>query len=192
MSGSLDRPRSLPASLLHGSFHSTGRKPHPIPFPFLPLLPSSTPTTSPPPRQFNSSYLSAEALLLHIVKMGAIPEADPDEVMETKPFKFLVDRIALNAVVVEDFLWRMDELVACWMLTIRNEMTGYDARFPQMNQTKHCWQNYVDYYKCVNAKGEDFRPCTQFFHAFRSLCPKAWTDRWDGQREAGNFPAKLE
>lgn len=69
-------------------------------------------------------------------------------------------------------------------------------------RTKHCWQNYVDYYKCVNAKGEDFRPCkqvistltmfwktyglllipTQFYHSFRSLCPKAWTDRWDGQR----------
>lgn len=28
-------------------------------------------------------------------------------------------------------------------------------------RTKHCWQNYVDYYKCVEAKGEEFRPCTQ-------------------------------
>lgn len=82
--------------------------------------------------------------------MGAIPEADPDEPMETKPFKFVT--------------------------------AGYDARFPQMNQTKHCWQNYVDYHKCVTAKGEDFRPCRQFYHAFRSLCPKAWTDRWDTQR----------
>ena len=25
-----------------------------------------------------------------------------------------------------------------------------------MNQTKHCWQNYVDYHKCILAKGEDF------------------------------------
>ncbi|CAL5868213.1 uncharacterized protein PFLUO_LOCUS2437 [Penicillium psychrofluorescens] len=108
--------------------------------------------------------------------MGAIPEADPDESIETKPFKFV---------------------------------TGYDARFPQMNQydllltclwryltliprTKHCWQNYVDYYKCVSAKGDDFRPCRQFYHAYRSLCPKAWTDRWDGQREGGNFPAILD
>ncbi|TQB72240.1 Cytochrome c oxidase subunit 6B [Monascus purpureus] len=100
-----------------------------------------------------------------------IPEADPDEPLETKPFKFV---------------------------------TGYDARFPQQNQTKHCWQNYVDYHKCVNAKGEDFRPCRQvlsrdpapdfreFYYAFRSLCPKAWTDRWDTQRESGNFPAKLD
>ncbi|KAL4910029.1 cytochrome c oxidase, subunit VIb [Aspergillus multicolor] len=69
---------------------------------------------------------------------------------------------------------------------------GYDARFPQQNQTKHCWQNYVDYHKCITAKGEDFRPCRQFYLAFRSLCPKPWTDRWDEQREAGNFPARLD
>jgi hypothetical protein len=31
------------------------------------------------------------------------------------------------------------------------------------HRTKHCWQNYVDYHKCVNAKGEDFRPCRQVF-----------------------------
>ncbi|KUL87904.1 hypothetical protein ZTR_03977 [Talaromyces verruculosus] len=109
---------------------------------------------------------------------STIPEADPDEPVETKPFKFVT--------------------------------AGYDARFPYQNQTKHCWQNYVDYHKCILAKGEDFRPCKQvythsssnyrtianavpkFFLAYRSLCPKAWTDRWDDQREAGNFPARLE
>merc|ERR1711879_211927 len=30
---------------------------------------------------------------------------------------------------------------------------GTDARFPNVNQTKHCWQNYVDYHKCIIAKG---------------------------------------
>ena len=28
-------------------------------------------------------------------------------------------------------------------------------------RTKHCWQNYVDYHKCILAKGEDFAPCRQ-------------------------------
>jgi cytochrome c oxidase subunit 6b len=84
--------------------------------------------------------------------------------------------------------------------------TGYDARFPNQNQTKHCWQNYVDYHKCILAKGEEFRPCRQvgkqtnhilarvlaiciaddvvmqFYLAYRSLCPSAWTQRWDDQR----------
>ncbi|KAK8037097.1 hypothetical protein PG991_001411 [Apiospora marii] len=57
-------------------------------------------------------------------------------------------------------------------------VTGVDARFPNVNQTKHCWQNYVDYHKCINAKGEDFKPCRQFFLAYRSLCPSGWYQRW--------------
>lgn len=53
-----------------------------------------------------------------------------------------------------------------------------------MNQTKHCWQNYVDYHKCILAKGEDFAPCRQFWLAYRSLCPSGWYQRWDEQRGA--------
>ena len=29
------------------------------------------------------------------------------------------------------------------------------------HRTKHCWQNYVDYHKCINARGEEFAPCRQ-------------------------------
>ncbi|TQV97643.1 hypothetical protein V2A60_006618 [Cordyceps javanica] len=71
-------------------------------------------------------------------------------------------------------------------------VTGTDARFPNQNQTKHCWQNYVDYHKCITAKGEDFAPCHQFWLAYRSLCPSGWYQRWDEQREGGNFPVKLD
>nr|OQO17901.1 Cytochrome c oxidase subunit 6B [Rachicladosporium sp. CCFEE 5018] len=69
---------------------------------------------------------------------------------------------------------------------------GFDARFPNQNQTKHCWQNYVDYHKCILAKGEDFKPCRQFFLAYRSLCPSGWANRWDDLRENGKFPARLD
>ncbi|KAH8811806.1 putative cytochrome c oxidase subunit 6B [Xylogone sp. PMI_703] len=69
---------------------------------------------------------------------------------------------------------------------------GFDARFPNQNQTKHCWQNYVDYHKCILAKGEDFAPCRQFFLAYRSLCPSSWYERWDDQRANGTFPARLD
>ncbi|KIN02509.1 hypothetical protein OIDMADRAFT_52347 [Oidiodendron maius Zn] len=68
----------------------------------------------------------------------------------------------------------------------------FDARFPNQNQTKHCWQNYVDYHKCILAKGEDFAPCRQFFLAYKSLCPSSWCERWDEQRENGTFPARLD
>ncbi|KXJ96835.1 cytochrome c oxidase, subunit VIb [Microdochium bolleyi] len=86
-----------------------------------------------------------------------------DDERETKPFKF-----------------------------VTGTSSGVDARFPNQNQTKHCWQNYVDYHKCINAKGEDFAPCRQFYLAYKSLCPSGWHQRWDEQREAGNFPAKLD
>ncbi|KZW02868.1 cytochrome c oxidase, subunit VIb [Exidia glandulosa HHB12029] len=68
----------------------------------------------------------------------------------------------------------------------------FDARFPNTNQTRHCWQSYVDYHKCINAKGEDYAPCKQFKRVFRSLCPIEWVSRWDEQRESGTFPASLE
>lgn len=72
------------------------------------------------------------------------------------------------------------------------QTVGFDARFPNTNQTRHCFQSYIDYHKCVNAKGEDFAPCKQFFRAYKSLCPNEWTARWDEEREAGKFPASLE
>ncbi|CAN6633761.1 cytochrome c oxidase subunit 12, mitochondrial [Trichomonascus vanleenenianus] len=66
-----------------------------------------------------------------------------------------------------------------------------DPRFPNQNQTKHCFQSYVDYHKCVNAKGEDFAPCKVFWHAFNSLCPNAWIEKWDDQRQRGVFAGQV-
>jgi hypothetical protein len=40
-----------------------------------------------------------------------------------------------------------------------------------MSHHSSSYQNYLDYYKCINAKGEDFAPCKQFFRAYHSLCP---------------------
>ncbi|KAJ3930266.1 MAG: cytochrome c oxidase, subunit VIb [Lentinula lateritia] len=50
----------------------------------------------------------------------------------------------------------------------------FDARFPNQNQTRNCFQNYTDYFKCVKAKGEDFAPCQQFLQAYKALCPNGW------------------
>ncbi|WVQ81332.1 hypothetical protein IAT38_003455 [Cryptococcus sp. DSM 104549] len=83
------------------------------------------------------------------------------------------------------------------------QTAGFDARFPNQNQTKHCarnpanflhpqQQNFVDFHKCVNAKGEDFAPCQQFKKAYKSLCPNEWTGKWDEQIEAGTFAASLK
>ena len=50
----------------------------------------------------------------------------------------------------------------------------FDSRFPNTNQTRNCWQNYVDYHKCRKAKGEDYEPCEYFKKVYKSLCPVGW------------------
>ncbi|XP_035228899.1 cytochrome c oxidase subunit 6B1-like [Stegodyphus dumicola] len=67
----------------------------------------------------------------------------------------------------------------------------FDPRFPNTNQTKNCWQNYLDYHRCRKAKGEDYAPCEYFKRVYNSICPNAWTDKWDEQREEGRFPGKI-
>lgn len=47
------------------------------------------------------------------------------------------------------------------------------------------WQNFVDYQKCITAKGEEFEPCQKFKHTYQSLCPNDWVDTWNEQVEAG-------
>merc|ERR1712001_562716 len=46
-----------------------------------------------------------------------------------------------------------------------------DPRYPNQNQTKNCWQNYVDYYRCIGKRGEDYEPCKFFFKNYNTLCP---------------------
>ncbi len=68
---------------------------------------------------------------------------------------------------------------------------GIDPRFTQANQTRACWQSYVDYHRCINRKGESYGPCQYFMHKFNVWCPRAWIERWDDQRDQGIFPTRL-
>ncbi|KAF6006673.1 Cytochrome c oxidase subunit 6B [Brettanomyces bruxellensis] len=77
------------------------------------------------------------------------------------------------------------------MTEYKLQTPGFDARFPQQNQTKHCYQSYLDYHKCVALKGSDFEPCKVFWHTFQSLCPHDWVENWDDEREKGIFPGDL-
>lgn len=54
------------------------------------------------------------------------------------------------------------------------ETAKFDARFPNTNQTKNCWQNFIDFHKCIKAKGEDHAACQYFKRNYKSLCPVAW------------------
>eukprot|EP00729_Bicosta_minor_P010815 gene10815-32305_t len=66
----------------------------------------------------------------------------------------------------------------------------YDARFPNTNQTKNCWQNYVDFHKCIKIKGAGYAPCKQFLKTYLSLCPNMWVEKWNEQLDEGTFVYK--
>ncbi|XP_042253169.1 cytochrome c oxidase subunit 6B1 [Thunnus thynnus] len=70
----------------------------------------------------------------------------------------------------------------------------FDARFPNQNQTRNCWANYLDYHRCqkaLDAKGVDTAPCEWYRRVYKSLCPMAWIQKWDDQRAEGTFPGKI-
>ncbi|KAF2558071.1 hypothetical protein F2Q68_00013929 [Brassica cretica] len=74
---------------------------------------------------------------------------------------------------------------------IKLETAPADFRFPTTNQTRHCFTRYIEYHRCVAAKGDEAPECDKFSKFYRSLCPGEWVDRWNEQRENGTFPGPL-
>merc|ERR1712004_432444 len=52
--------------------------------------------------------------------------------------------------------------------------------------------NYVDYHRCQKLKGEDYEPCNFFAKNFQTVCPNAWIEKWNEQREKNAFPANTK
>lgn len=67
----------------------------------------------------------------------------------------------------------------------------FDPRFPNTNQTRNCWQNYVDFHRCQKVKGKDCGGCEYFKKVYKVLCPNAWIDKWDEQIQNGTFAGKI-
>ncbi|CAN6466870.1 unnamed protein product [Victoria cruziana] len=57
---------------------------------------------------------------------------------------------------------------------IQVETAPADFRFPTTNQTRHCFTRYIEYHRCIAAKGEDAAECNKFAKYYRSLCPGEW------------------
>ncbi|GAX10865.1 cytochrome c oxidase subunit 6b [Fistulifera solaris] len=63
--------------------------------------------------------------------------------------------------------------------------TPRDDRFPHTNQALHCWNRYNEWIVCAQQGSEDdCKPLRQYAD---SICPGAWLESWDEQREAGSF-----
>ncbi|KAG3287592.1 COX6B1 [Ictidomys tridecemlineatus] len=63
-----------------------------------------------------------------------------------------------------------------------------DSRFPNQNQTRNCWQNYVDFQGCqkaMTAKGGDVSICEWYRRVHKSLCPISWVSTWNDRQAEG-------
>jgi hypothetical protein len=45
--------------------------------------------------------------------------------------------------------------------------------------------------RCEKFKGEGAEQCKALKASYTSLCPTEWVEKWDEQREAGNFPGRI-
>merc|ERR1711915_797361 len=71
------------------------------------------------------------------------------------------------------------------------ETAPFDPRSPNQNQTKYCYQSFVDFHRCQKIKGEEYEPCNYFKKVYTSICPNGWVEKWGEQMEEGNFAGNI-
>ncbi|KAL1452220.1 hypothetical protein WDU94_006515 [Cyamophila willieti] len=85
------------------------------------------------------------------------------------------------------------------------ETAPFDPRFPNTNQTKYCYQSFLDFHRCTKycyqsfldfhrctkIKGESYEPCHYFKRVFSSMCPNSWVEKWNDQLEDGTFAGNI-
>jgi len=64
----------------------------------------------------------------------------------------------------------------------------YSPKFPQQNQTNHCWAAYVQHKIAVKKSGADGKEALKYKALYSTMCPHTWTEDWDQKVEAGLFP----
>ncbi|XP_032126171.1 cytochrome c oxidase subunit 6B1-like [Sapajus apella] len=78
---------------------------------------------------------------------------------------------------------------------LKNYKTApFDSRFPNQNQSRSCWQNYLVFHLCKKAgtaKEGDVSVCECYWRVYKSLCPMSWVTAWDEHQVAGMFPGKV-
>ncbi|XP_015595285.1 cytochrome c oxidase subunit 6B2 isoform X2 [Cephus cinctus] len=67
----------------------------------------------------------------------------------------------------------------------------FDPRFPNQNQTRNCYQNFLDFQRCSKVRGEKYDACQYFKNVYESLCPNSWIEKWNEQIAEGRFPGRI-
>lgn len=97
----------------------------------------------------------------------------------------------VNSVITNILHFRVKMPVAIKHDHPEFQTAPFDPRFPNTNQTRYCYQSYLDFHRCQKLKGQNYEPCFYFKRVFESMCPNAWVEKWDGQLESGTFAGKI-
>ena len=74
---------------------------------------------------------------------------------------------------------------------VKIETAPWDPRFPNTNQTKYCYQSFLDFQRCSKLRGEEFEACQYYKRVSKSICPNSWLDKWETQIAEGRFPGNI-
>eukprot|EP00027_Filamoeba_sp_ATCC50430_P019384 CAMPEP_0168540870 /NCGR_PEP_ID=MMETSP0413-20121227/509_1 /TAXON_ID=136452 /ORGANISM="Filamoeba nolandi, Strain NC-AS-23-1" /LENGTH=103 /DNA_ID=CAMNT_0008570637 /DNA_START=32 /DNA_END=343 /DNA_ORIENTATION=+ len=69
----------------------------------------------------------------------------------------------------------------------------YNPRFPNANQTKNCWANFVEHHRCVayaEEHGIPLKRCARFKLAYKDICPEPLLEKWTAWVEENKFPGQ--
>ena len=67
----------------------------------------------------------------------------------------------------------------------------FDPRFPNQNQAKNCFVNYVDYQRCLKLRGEEHNDCDYFKNVAKALCPEQWYEKFEEQVQNDSFTVDI-
>ncbi|XP_010478694.1 PREDICTED: putative cytochrome c oxidase subunit 6b-like [Camelina sativa] len=66
-----------------------------------------------------------------------------------------------------------------------------DERSPVTNETRHCFNRYMQYHKCIEKNGRDANDCNNLRDYVRSMCPEELVEKWEKQRKSGTLPSSV-
>uniref|UniRef100_A0A1I7XD55 Cytochrome c oxidase subunit n=1 Tax=Heterorhabditis bacteriophora TaxID=37862 RepID=A0A1I7XD55_HETBA len=61
-----------------------------------------------------------------------------------------------------------------------------------VRKQRQCFAYYVDFHRCNELMGKDYKPCKFFQNVYKDFCPGFWVEKWDELIEEGRFPAKFD
>ncbi|XP_056847996.1 putative cytochrome c oxidase subunit 6b-like isoform X2 [Raphanus sativus] len=61
-----------------------------------------------------------------------------------------------------------------------------DELFPVTNETRHCFNRYMQYHRCLEGKGKDTNDCNSLRDYVRTMCPETLVSKYLWLRNGRN------